>query len=515
MKLEGFYVQFSSRIDQAQNARLHALHRQLAARLAPGVTDLCPAYTSLFVEYDADTTTAPAMRAWVTRALATLDTHPLPPREVEIPVRYDGEDLPWVAQQTGLSEADVIRTHAGGAYHVFAIGFTPGFPFMGELPEVLRLPRRATPRGRVPVSALAIANAQTCIYALPSPGGWHLLGTALTTVYDPNRATPFLLSAGDTVRFRPAEGEAPSVPDIRPLWPEDPHRPTMRVEQPGLLDLLVDAGRHHQGHHGMARGGALDARAARFANGLVANPPGTPLLELTLQGPTLTALRDVVAGVAGFGMRALVNGREAPAQTSFRLRAGDTLRFTSTREGARAYLALSGGLDTWPFLGSSSTDLIGRIGRPLAAGDVLGAAGAGRARPGFTSPLLTLPSAVTLRLQPGPQASRDALRALTQAPFTVAGADRMGVRLDGPPVPGGELISEGTPLGAVQVTPAGQPILLLGDQGRVGGYHKPAVLDPRDLPLAAQLRPGQRVRFQADLGGNPEVWRRRWFLPAG
>ena len=312
------------------------------------------------------------------------------------------------------------------------------------------------------------------------------------------------------MRFVPQEGETPPLPGIRELWPSDPRLPALRVETPGLQDLLLDAGRFRQAHFGLARSGPLDERSARFANRLVGNPPGTPLLELTLKGPVLTALRDVVLAVAGFGMRPV----GWPMQESFLLRSGETLSFTSSQTGARAYLAVSGGLETLPFLGSSSVDLLGRVGRPLRSGDVLGLAAEGRARPGFASRPLTLPEDLVLRLLPGPQATPEALMALGSAPFRVVGSDRMGLRLKGPEVPGGQVISEGTPAGAVQVTPDGDPIVLLNDRGRIGGYSKPAVVHPLDLPLAAQVRPGQRVSFRPDLSGSPDDWARRWTMNA-
>ena len=513
----GFYIQFADTLDLRQNAHLHALHRRLMADRPPGVTDLTPSYLNLYVDFDAGMVSGAALRAWVRRHLAQLEGARLDEDEVTqgsrptlLPVRYDGPDLPEVALRTGLSEAEVVRLHARPEYHVYAVGFTPGFPFLGEVDERLRLPRRATPRALVPQGAVAVANAQSSVYPLPSPGGWNLLGTALTTVYDPNRAAPFLIAPGDRVRFVPADGEPPGLPPVRALWPDEPSLPALRVEEAGLLDLLLDEGRSGQAHFGMAQSGPLDGRAARFAGGLVGNPPGTPLLELTLRGPVLTALRDVVLGVAGFGLRP--EGR--PLQESFRLKRGETLRFTSTRQGARAYLALAGGLETRPFLGSSSVDLIGRVGRPLRAGDVLGLAREGAARPGFASLPLSLPERVSLRLLPGPQATREALAALGSAPFRVAGSDRMGLRLQGPAVPGGQVVSEAAPLGAVQVTPAGEPIVLLADRGRIGGYSKPAVLHPHDLPLAAQLRPGQWVTLRPDLSGTPDDWARRWTLDA-
>ncbi|GGR33901.1 5-oxoprolinase subunit PxpB [Deinococcus ruber] len=506
----GLYVQFADQIDRERNGHLHALHRVLMNDLLPGVNDLYPGYVNLYVDFDARQVQVSEVRAWVTRHLEALRPESVDGRLLELPVRYDGPDLPDVAERTGLSEAEVVRLHSATEYHVYAVGFTPGFPFLGDVTSELRLPRRSTPRPLVPFNSVAVAGAQSCVYTLPSPGGWNLLGTLLTTVYDPNRAEPFLVSPGDRVRFVPQTGQTPPLPEIRELWPAVPRFPALQVEVPGLLDLVQGDGRFQQAHVGLARSGPFDERSARFANALVGNPPGTPLLELTLKGPVLTALRDVVVGVAGFGMVPV----GYPVQRSFLLRTGETLRFRSTPVGARAYLAVTGGLETLPVLGSSSTDLLGRVGRPLRAGDVLGLAELGKARPGFASPLLTLPEETVLRLLPGPQATVEALAALGSAPFRITGNDRMGLRLGGPPVPGGQTVSEGTPAGAVQVTPDGDPIVLLNDRGRIGGYSKPAVVHPHDLPLAAQLRPGQRVSFSPDLSGSPECWARRWTVHA-
>ena len=129
---------------------------------------------------------------------------------------------------------------------------------------------------------------------------------------------------------------------------------------------------------------------------------------------------------------------------------------------------------------------------------------------GFTLPE-QIGGQTVIRLQPGPQATLEALTALGSGEFRVASPDRMGVQLEGPKIPGGELISEATPMGGVQVTPSGNPILLLNDRGRIGGYSKPAVIDPRDLHLVAQLRPATKVRFRVDLN-DPLGWYKRWRL---
>ncbi|HEX9167224.1 MAG TPA: 5-oxoprolinase subunit PxpB, partial [Gemmatimonadales bacterium] len=126
---------------------------------------------------------------------------PEPGREWVIPVRYDGPDLEWVAARTGLNPDEVVRRHSARLYTVYLLGFVPGFAYLGELDPTLVLPRRSTPRQRVPAGSVAIAGAQTAVYPLATPGGWHLIGQTTLRLFDPEREPPALLAAGDTVRF--------------------------------------------------------------------------------------------------------------------------------------------------------------------------------------------------------------------------------------------------------------------------------------------------------------------------
>lgn len=495
MTLTGFYLSFAEQLDLEASAKMLALARALLAHPLPGVTDVVPGYVKLYIEYDAERLSRMQVERWVRRHLQTLPDRPVG-KEVEIPVRYDGPDLAWVAEQTDLSADEVIRLHSQAAYRVFATGFTPGFPFLGPLPERLWLPRRGRPRALVPAHSVAIAGNQSGIYPLPSPGGWHLIGTALIQVYNPHREPVFLLEAGDRVRFVPSEGPTPELPPLQPLLPDAPQYPVLRVEEPGLLDLVMDGGRRLAGRLGLAASGALDWRLASLANRLVGNPPDAPLLELTLKGPVLSVLRPTLGVFVGYGMLPWVNGIPVQVAQTFALRKGDKLEFKPTSEGLRGYLALAGGLESARFWGSASTDHRGLIGQPLQAGDLLGVVEPRGARAGFGPGLPPLGQR-RVRLLPGPQYSPEALRALCSGVYELASGDRMGLRLAGPQVPGGELISEATPLGAVQITTEGQPIVLLNDRGRIGGYAKPALVHPADLPWLAQLRPGQTVRFVA------------------
>lgn len=470
---------------------------------ATGVTDVVPSYDSVFVEFDTAVTDESRLRRLVAEAaMGASEDRPTPePRTVTIPTNYGGThgpDLAEVARVSGLSEADVVKSHAAAVYRVVALGFMPGFAFMTGVPEALRLPRRSTPRAAVPAHSVAIANAQAGVYPLKSPGGWNLIGSALIAMYDPHRAEPFLVRPGDVVRFEaaPSGSQPPPSPQPLRLLPSDPQLPTLRVIAPGLLDLVVDEGRFMVGRFGLARSGPLDANCAALANRLLGNPPHASVLELTLSGPVLEALRDIVVAVTGDALVPVVDGERRPSWTSLALRRGQVLSFEPGAFGARTYLALAGGIESTAFMGSTAVDLRGLLGCGLAAGDVIGTASyrgipAGRSFRPHTRPV----GAITVRIVPGPQASAAALAALTGASFAVSRGDRTGIRLEGPEVPGGEVVSEGTPIGAVQVTSAGAPIVLLHDRGTLGGYHKPAVVHPDDLRLMAQLRPQQLLRF--------------------
>lgn len=506
--LRGFHLRFGDAIDPDRNAEVHAAAAALLAQPPAGLTDVVPGYASLYLEFDPRWIDADALRARA-EAGAAAAAAGAGAREVTLPVRYDGADLDEVAARTGLERERVVARHAGVRYLVYAMGFSPGFPFMGTVDPALQLPRRREPRARVPAHSLAMAGPQTGIYPLASPGGWNLLGHTLDAIYDPRRDEPFRLRPGDRVTLQPSDGEVPPEPEPLELLPPEPPHPALRVHAAGLCDLVVDGGRLLAGRFGLARSGPADAASAGLANRLVGNPADAPLLEFTLAGPELEACEDVVLALCGWALRperlrAGGGAEELEPFRSFLLRRGERLRLRPRppreRPGARAYLALAGGVHSRRFMHSASTDLRGRLGRPLQPGDVLGRAAGARARPGFgfrpyrpERPAGALP----LRLLRGPQWSAEAFAALTAAPYRVASADRTGVRLAGTPVPGGEVLSEGAPLGALQITSGGSPILLLCDRGTLGGYAKPALLHPRDLPRAGQLRPGAEVRFVA------------------
>lgn len=184
--------------------RIHATVATLAAANIPAVEDIVPSYLSIAVFYDClQRSYADVAAELVTLCERTAHTRSAssPGREHVLPTRYDGVDLPEIASRTGLSAEAVIALHSGQSYRVDIIGFVPGFAYLSELEPSLALPRREQPRPRIAAGSVAIAGSQTAVYPLVTPGGWHIIGTTDTVMFDPLREEPSLLRAGDTVRF--------------------------------------------------------------------------------------------------------------------------------------------------------------------------------------------------------------------------------------------------------------------------------------------------------------------------
>ncbi len=508
-------------IDPRLNARVHALARALDGQ--PGLVDLAPAYASLLLTYDPAALDYAEVEARVRAALAALPARPaLAGRRRDVPVAYGGEhgpDLPAVAQRLGMTQAEVVRLHAEGRYRVYMIGFAPGYSYLGELPARLELPRLSTPREHVPAGSVAIAGRQTGVYSVATPGGWHLLGRTPVRLFDPEREPPCYLAPGDRVRFVPisaaAFAEQAAQENTAPPPAAEDAAGGVEVLAPGLLTTVQDLGRTGYARYGVPAAGAMDAFAARAANRLVGNADDAPVLECTLAGPALRfPASGALLAVTGADLSPRLDGQELPGWTACAAPPGSTLKFGKRQAGLRAYLAIAGGFRVRPVLGSAATYLRGpfggHAGRALQAGDrlPLGAAPGDRARlAGHKLPPAARPAysrEPVVRVVLGPHAERftaDALDALLGAAYTVGPAsDRMGYRLQGPPLPRHEpadILSQGMPLGGVQVPGDGQPIILLADHQTTGGYPLIATVIRADLPLVAQLAPGDRLRFHA------------------
>ncbi|MFC5181675.1 5-oxoprolinase subunit PxpB [Actinomadura harenae] len=180
----------------------HRLHRALRAAAFPGVTDIVPGERTVLLVAEPDVCDLDRLASRVAALEAgAAEAEDAPP--VEIPVRYDGEDLGEVAELAGLSVREVVERHAAAEYSVAYLGFSPGFGYLTGLDAALRVPRRASPRTSVPTGSVAIAGSYTAVYPSPSPGGWRLLGRTDLTMWDVRRDPPSLLRPGLRVRFVP------------------------------------------------------------------------------------------------------------------------------------------------------------------------------------------------------------------------------------------------------------------------------------------------------------------------
>ncbi|MCQ4348449.1 biotin-dependent carboxyltransferase family protein [Pseudomonas stutzeri] len=284
------------------------------------------------------------------------------------------------------------------------------------------------------------------------------------------------------------------------------------IERQGLLASLQDAGRFGVRHLGVGQGGGADWIALRWANWLLGNTPDAAVIEITLGGFSLVAEQDVCLALCGADLDARLDDAPLAPWRSFVVRRGQRLSLNQARLGVRAYLAAPGGFVAPPVLGSCATVLregLGGLhgdGRPLAGGERLhwhGGSPAPRALPAALIPDLSshAPLAVVLGAQIGDFAGQSLFDAFNRDWTVDNRADRMGVRLLGPRLEcrRGEMISEGIPLGAIQVPADGQPIVLLNDRQTIGGYPRLGALTPQALARLAQCPPGATLRL-APLG---------------
>lgn len=282
---------------------------------------------------------------------------------------------------------------------------------------------------------------------------------------------------------------------------------TFIVIRPGMLTTIQDLGRWGRQGGGVPVAGPMDTYSHRLANRVVGNDNDAAALEITLIGPELEASDDVTCVVAGARFDATVDGKSIDGSQPFVVPARKRLRFGTRRSGARATLAVRGGIAVPPIFGSRSTSVVSRMGplggRPLAAGDVLPIGPSVRRAPVTSGHPLTMPEGgARVRTLRGPHEgmfTAKALETLFTSRFIVTPqSNRMGYRLDGPTLHhsgSADILSDATPVGSIQVPASGQPIVLMADRQTTGGYPRIATVITADLPLAGQLAPGDWIAF--------------------
>jgi KipI family sensor histidine kinase inhibitor len=474
-----------------------ALGERLRSAKIRGVLDAIPGARSLLILFDPAHLTRKRLSGWIASASAREGGPTAPRRVLRLPVAYGGPDLSELASRAAMPPEEFARRHAEAEYRVAFIGFAPGFAYLTGLPPELHAARLRSPRIRVPAGSVAIGGSYTGIYPASSPGGWRLIGQTTVRLFDPDADPPALLRAGDRVRFEAVRlSELPDVA-VR-ARPASGGRPIFRATKPGLATTIQGGPGYGLGSSGVPAGGAMDRDALARANALVGNAAGEAGLEMGLVGPELEVLAECVVAIAGADFAAEWNGQPVARGVAWPMATGDRLRLPRARAGARAYLAVEGGLES-----------PGRHGPPasrLAAGEILTAGvrppppGKNRRSEPSREPSIgdELRLRVTLGLEAGHFAPSE-LDLLFAEPWRVsAESDRRGLRLEGPPLShrdASEIPPSGTVAGSIQVPGNGLPIVLGPDGPVTGGYPRIATVIGADLCLLGQAGPGAVLRF--------------------
>jgi KipI family sensor histidine kinase inhibitor len=498
-----------------------ALFASLEADPVDGIEDMVPAARTLMIRFRPEKLTAETLAG----AIATRDLSArVAPSDkcVEITVRYDGEDIADVAELTGLSVEEVIRRHTDSEFTVAFCGFAPGFGYLVGGDPALQVPRRQSPRTKIPAGSVALAGAFSGVYPQASPGGWQIIGTTPEKMWDLSRDPPALFQPGYRVRFVDlAKSKTAASAGTAKASVELTHVPAdgvvaLKVLASPMPALFQDLGRFGQTGQGVSSSGALDLGALKAANRIAGNPVDFACLEITLGGFSFEITGRAVLGITGAPCPILIRDTSGRVQTAetyqpISLEPGDIVTLGQAPKGMRSYLAIRGGFAVKPVLGSASTDTLAIVGPdPVSAGTVLTIETETKGLmpvslneiPAFYHPASG--ETVILDVIMGPRSdwfTETGIASISQQLWTMTPqSNRVGIRLSGL-VPlerkdKAELPSEGTATGAIQVPHSGQPVLFLADHPLTGGYPVIGTVAEYHLDLAGQIPVNAKIRFR-------------------
>lgn len=483
-----------------------------------GLLETVPAYVSLTIYYQLEEilpqNSTPFL--WVKNYIETLLQRAsggffAAKNVVSIPVCYDpewGYDLDFVAATHGISKEKVIEIHQQKEYKVYMMGFLPGFAYLGTLDEAIATPRKPMPRAKVEAGSVGIAGNQTGIYPLASPGGWQIIGRTPWSMFDLAKANPFRLKTGDTVQFRAITKQAfyeaenlgkVSIPQKTAVFFD------VEVIKPGIYATIQDLGRFGFRAYGVPLSGAMDLIAHHMANALVSNTQQAATIECTMGGLTLLFKKEALVALTGGGA-AFINDINIELYQSYSVYENDVLTIRFNQKGIRTYLAVQGGFEAEPIMNSKSVCPMIGIGMSLAKGHGLRFGKDFSTEPrklAEDSPLAAFAARKIIRVFQGPEfnwMTEESAQNLYRQQFTLSNrCDRMGYHLQGEPLLKSntlELISTAVTIGTIQLTPNGQLIVLMSDCQTTGGYPRVGQIAAVDLPMVAQLIPGETITFE-------------------
>jgi KipI family sensor histidine kinase inhibitor len=526
---------------QGQGSALNSVHRLcefLLANHPSWLLDVSPGIDSLLVCLDFPSLdyeeVRQAARADLQIAMRKILSAPKLQNKNErvyrVRVCYDPEiapDLISSAQKCNLTVREFINRHKRSQTFVDILGFMPGFAYCSGLDPSLRLPRLETPRTAVPPGSIAIAELQTGLYPQSTPGGWNVIGRTPDVLFDAKREPPNLLSAGARVEFIEitldeykkiqADLAKQNLP-IEKLSHEVGN--TIEVLSPGLLTTIQDLPRYGYAHLALSAGGPIDLDGAALANALIGNPSNAVGLEITGIGPNLLFHVDTWVAWVGGQVEVKLDNKSVFGNRSIRVLRGQTLNFSSIRQGYRVFLAIAGGIEVQSVLGRGGSHLSSGIGnKPLQKGEFLRLSksdysdrvpllkrmidsGISTTKWSIAPPVAlsqktqlirAIPSLHTSLLSPQEQ------ELLWKTIWTVSSqSNRMGMRLNSDfkitsPIAG--IASQGICFGTVQLPPSGLPILMLSEHQTTGGYPRVLEVVRSERSKLAQMKPGDKFQF--------------------
>ncbi len=534
-------LSFGNEINLALHEQVMSAKQLIEASPFEGFTETFPAYNSLAVFYNPlkvvkKVQTLAATVEMEIRKILVAEKSKFKQSDnqtpIIIPVCYDeafGTDLKELSTTLRLSTKEIIHLHCSKTYKVFMIGFTPGFPYMGIVDEKLISSRKAQPRVKVEAGSVAVAGSQTGIYPLATPGGWNIIGRTPLKIFDKERTNPFLLKAGDEVKFVRITKEEfyQTFPTIvnpggslkQKIDKKFIHKQIIHIEQCGFLTTIQDTGRTGYLHYGVSKGGAMDEYAAKLTNILTGNDENAAVLEITQSPHRFLFLKDTLSAFAGGGLQPAVNNHFIPLCQPVFIRQGTIVELKQQIPGYRLYMAVAGGLKGDVFLNSVSTDLLvqagGYQGRSLKKNDRLES---NTALSHFQKKLMNvLQKGATLQFNTKTNLFQtDIIRVMhgtewddltgeskvkiNTLKFVISPqSSRMGYRLRGDQLQTNgsyDIISSPVTQGTVQLTSSGELIILMADGQTAGGYARILQVIAADLPMLAQKKPGDFIQFQ-------------------
>jgi KipI family sensor histidine kinase inhibitor len=479
------------------------------------IEEIIPAARTILIRYNPIVTDANTLA----KHIAQLDIaeHVMQSGElIIIPVRYNGEDLSQVAEYLGITVSEVIARHTNNEYQVAFCGFAPGFAYMVAKNAELNVPRRQSPRVRIPAGSVALAGEFSSVYPQASPGGWQLIGTTDTAVWDLNRDQPALLKPGNRVNFIDASKSSKKyyLPAAKKANKSISQQQDIKILATGLQTLIQDKGRIGQAALGISESGAMDKGALHSSNRILGNPINEAVLEITQGGFKAQINRSMLVAVTGAECEISITTSagemyHAAMYQPIQLETGDIISLGSAKCGVRSYFAVRGGFQLSPILTSCSYDTLAQVGpSPLNVGQTLAIkhnqnlnAVSLMETPAMRYP--TCDDVIVLDIVLGPRTdwfTKQAIELLSSQLWQVTPAsNRIGLRLSGDIALSRdkqqELPSEGTCVGAIQIPANGQPVLFLNDHPLTGGYPVIGAVCNYHLDLAGQIPVNARIKF--------------------